>query len=890
MSFQSDLLSVLKKYPFIHIDLSGQLSIIVPLTGAQRIMEHFSTTLDESRSLYLFGDNTCKSDLERKNFFSGKYIHGRWNNAQYIPGRYDPEPFGELFNKLISDLQRLKYNRNDSDVIFLDTILNSLKSQKEAVDLFTAGNPDLMHMKMDLMKQNEFCISKGEFVVAMEPDTARYLDLPNFRSVVNPREVTSKKIIDVSSIPVCLSALANIKIPTHSDKRADLISDALKQVSFAAYNLRFHNNWITLLRTVYASMRQKNQSLPKELPNDGHLKELLEYLGVYDHNNDLWDDESARDTAEGVLRQVIGMGFCEKQEVTDFTSCYQLAFPDYCQMNEGAFDEGNLARTQSYQLFVLQTFLYLSAMQMHLKGDKCAKNFLEIIQRPSSLKTIVDTLCRNESSFKSWMQKHFQISAEEYQKIAIATHEIATAHLEVPHYDETRIACISEQVHDSKYTVMAGRLCWSAIPLTEYSSIDSLAKQANAMEQNFQVFIEKRQDYVSHDAIYNDMLEQLDAGDAYDLIEANIPYLPQVYKEFVLTRAVAKNRMPCIEFLLKQQIYVPKVFNDIYAARLFNRELVEMFFKHDSRYVAQVSVDKLIYAVQVDDFETVKFFVTYCPGLINDKGASSGLTVLMCVDSDNSQLFEYLMDNGIDINTPESRGLFTAAHLATRGASAKTKALFHNYHQNLEHKFQNNPDHATKFTMGHLVNAVDNMDTKLVILLLRYCPHIVNELEPNFLNHINNMQKKLFLVEFKMLLSTLNELKSKNNPSYRKKAAAAYALYAELDKAGQQFFGTRINAESHDLFKQRCDKALEKAKPVFAEHRGWYSYSQALRGFLGVVSALTIIPALCVQFASKDGYANTFFGKQEQIKTNTVYKLEKAENNLHQNTAQLLFI
>jgi hypothetical protein len=76
-----------------------------------------------------------------------------------------------------------------------------------------------------------------------------------------------------------------------------------------------------------------------------------------------------------------------------------------------------------------------------------------------------------------------------------------------------------------------------------------------------------------------------------------------------------------------------------------------------------------------------------------------------------------------------------------------------------------------------------------------------------------------------------------------------------------------------------CQKAVDIAQPAFEKHRGtWSEVPAILKKFLGVLAALTIIPALIVQSKSTHGYYQTFFG--ENLKTRSLKFLEENCSNL----------
>lgn len=99
------------------------------------------------------------------------------------------------------------------------------------------------------------------------------------------------------------------------------------------------------------------------------------------------------------------------------------------------------------------------------------------------------------------------------------------------------------------------------------------------------------------------------------------------------------------------------------------------------------------------------------------------------------------------------------------------------------------------------------------------------------------------------------------NPKYVDVGQAAQTLYTQLKTAANDFFPNQPTQEQVDLFKHTCMKAITTAEDKFGTHRGWGSIHPILRGIVGVLATLLIIPALVIKFKTKPGYTGTFFTK-----------------------------
>ena len=88
-----------------------------------------------------------------------------------------------------------------------------------------------------------------------------------------------------------------------------------------------------------------------------------------------------------------------------------------------------------------------------------------------------------------------------------------------------------------------------------------------------------------------------------------------------------------------------------------------------------------------------------------------------------------------------------------------------------------------------------------------------------------------------------------------------------------------MSQEKLNVFQKTCKTCIDKAQEEFKNHRGFFhkEFNQIIRGILGVIAALTIIPALIVAMKSKNGYTGTFF---KQPTTNSYAELEKLEEDI----------
>ena len=143
-----------------------------------------------------------------------------------------------------------------------------------------------------------------------------------------------------------------------------------------------------------------------------------------------------------------------------------------------------------------------------------------------------------------------------------------------------------------------------------------------------------------------------------------------------------------------------------------------------------------------------------------------------------------------------------------------------------------------------------------------------------------------YQINFEQLLGQLRNTRDSltqqalTNSSYETVSSRVSELYNTLENEMGIFFANpsmRKFQQCHDL----CTGVIERAAEEAAQHRGWHAIDPIIRGILGVLAALTVLPALIVQATSKHGYLQTFFAKpvtttSEQI---TAFAVQQNEIN-----------
>ncbi len=117
-----------------------------------------------------------------------------------------------------------------------------------------------------------------------------------------------------------------------------------------------------------------------------------------------------------------------------------------------------------------------------------------------------------------------------------------------------------------------------------------------------------------------------------------------------------------------------------------------------------------------------------------------------------------------------------------------------------------------------------------------------------------------WLGELQLKTTELQE-KGYSNYKYIDVAEAAGHLQQSLEIARRNFVPPHTTATDFTTFKTSCESAIKNAGSEFKNHRSsWGQLNPIVKGFLGVLALLTVLPAFIVAVASTHGYRETFFG------------------------------
>ncbi|HAT8179471.1 TPA: ankyrin repeat domain-containing protein [Legionella pneumophila] len=908
---KDQLAQIFEKYPFVHLDKSGELSIIVPLTGAASISDNFTADETNPIFLYLFGDNTCKSDLERRTFFCGKQKPG---------SHHSTKPFTELFSNLIQELNSLKSSTEITvdEQLFLKTIIVNLNELKEQALVFRKGNPGYEDMKNDFNHSDEIMVSKSEFLVTVYPDRVRQFDLPNVMSLINPNESGYKQLLAQSNINQCLEALSHVQKSVAEDS-LNSIADALGKLDSDPIDYlckKDNKDPKALFKAVYEILQKQDTSLENQQSAVFEVMEsnLVAAFGE-NENYSTWKKEEVVDAIKSIFKQANLLSGQSGTKQKTFADVYNQSFDKYKESTNDDSESG-CKRRNTYQLFILQTFLYLCSLQLRLKNKESAKKFLSLFEDRDTLNNLVLQLCTDEQAFMRMMADEFELSSAEYASIAESAYGIVLAHIDAEHFDELRIACSAQLLHDSNYIVMGGRLCWSTSPINEEGNIRSLEQQKKISSANFEIFYNQRQFYIdkSRESQQIKVLLDKDMNDEgiAEVFVSKIRYLTKYQKSQILSEAIQKNKYEHAKLLIENyaNLVFPTVFISVIKSTPVHTDLIRAFLKADSRHAVNIDGNDLIQAAKKGDFELVKIIIEHRPDLLESKDSFQQTPLLWACANGYVDIVEYLMDSGADIHvrTKVSQNhRYKIGEAPTGGRAAldwarchdkidpvkasKMIALFDTYYQRMEENFKTNTAYKDQFNKAHLTQAVNNGDLKLIALFLKYCPHLEkdftqdDQIRAKQQHHQQMLRSQIMPYQnsFNKLLDELQrkaELLSKKYGSIHEASKVMQGLINDLSTVRNDFFMNEITPQSFKKFERNCKQALKDASPVLSTHRGWHGYPDFVRRIIGVIATLAVIPALVVHFSSTKGYVGVFFSSKENVKTDSSEKMDEFANNL----------
>jgi hypothetical protein len=148
-------------------------------------------------------------------------------------------------------------------------------------------------------------------------------------------------------------------------------------------------------------------------------------------------------------------------------------------------------------------------------------------------------------------------------------------------------------------------------------------------------------------------------------------------------------------------------------------------------------------------------------------------------------------------------------------------------------------------------------------------------------------EKDALMSSFDKLLVQLNQIKinltkkERHNHNYRLVIGSVITLYTTLAEKRKMLTDSSFTADDFQTFRNQCITAIGECKMQASRHRGWHRVDPIIRAFLGVLAALTVIPALIMETTC--GYRHAFF---QTPKTKTLQAIEDLGDGFSANTSK----
>lgn len=776
---KQQLLAILEKYSFIHIDQKGELSILVPLTGASPVIDNFTNNGENPVALYLFGDNTCQADIERRKFFQ--------NNR-----------FTTSFSNLIKELEQLKTrHRGNSEKEFIQVVIDTLKQNQSKAEQFSNGNPGEPTMLNDLRGSNQGFVTKGEFLVAGNADQARYLNLPNILNLASSTLSANQKMIGGISNSKIVNHLGQIPRPKNNQDLATNLAEIIQHLGLAHCRQRLSHTPKQLFQEIYQLLQVYYPSIANQ-PGSFYdvLVENLQAVCGTDENYSTWSAEDIVDNIKLVLDVARVIDTTPSREDDKFSTVF------YDTLKEFSKQRTSTGAVDSYKLFVIQTFLYLCALQLRLNAPQHAENFLKALQAPTSAEKLIQQLCQNEDQFAQMMHETYGLSTEQYKILVKSTRQIALDHLEAPHFDELRLACMSSHLQNIHYLILGGCLCWSTVPITENSNINSAEQQKNNRRANFEIFYTQMEESVERRALLQSLQEFIKEGAEYeeialDSLTNNFRMFTEKENKHLLELSIKHKKYRCTAFLINNGIHNEQLFQEILKQIPLNISLIEAFIVSDDKYAAYFNAERLAKAIKDGQVELVKLILTHDPRLLEAKLINDSTPFLLACEKGNVELVDYLMELGADTLVKQA-SFYSENNLTAKQCAQKTSQsraileLFNTYSMRLRRQLELNPNHQFAFLSepDYLVKAIEQKEFLLVDFLLEHFPDLQESItRQHLIDAIKNNSLETVRQILNIRPALLNETDTTHQTAlfYACKEGHA-AIVAHLINAGAELF------------------------------------------------------------------------------------------------------
>ena len=198
-----------------------------------------------------------------------------------------------------------------------------------------------------------------------------------------------------------------------------------------------------------------------------------------------------------------------------------------------------------------------------------------------------------------------------------------------------------------------------------------------------------------------------------------------------------------------------------------------------------------------------------------------------------------------------------AAAQKEKTTAEKNQIVMVGYVHNESSKIENLKDwqQALKKTK-HSISARNAAENEQLLAAIDHCSEVLAKAE--------------FFIQLRELRTKLEETMSKN-PSLSSKEKTetlkqADKMIEQLDKAAfDRYYKEPAKSRlTPEAFNKKCQEIVKKTLSHLQKKPDlWEQLNPIFKGFLGVLAAITLIPALVVEFCTKKGYVQTFFPSKQ---------------------------
>ena len=603
---KDEIKKILEKYNFLHIDARGQLSILIPLSGAVQVEENHK--LNNNRVLYMFTDNTCQSDAAYKTFIRGNNAHKSFDTRfaalkeelRVLQQRYQNKTDEhKKIKKIITTLDQ----QNQKAQEFILECSQNRQGQAAQPSYYTAIKNDLV----DTNRNSQIFAAAAEFHVEA-PDHARYLAFPNALAIISADNEREKFVSEdtfntfgatfagyaphIANMIINLVTAEQNKMVGKITSTTDLITASFDK--FVNEQPKKYNNLFNeinkhkeidpqppgavaaitdLCQTILAIMRTQLPGQVVDLDDNlctqnGAGKDRLsiaDLILLQNHNGVL--------TTEAELKENIIYAFKGGAEGNNIMHHFKIDFNNdlpITNFSSLCYNLKDCKDTNDFHLFKIQVFLYMLFISLREKDYNEAVNFLMQLRCTDDP---ILTLLTNYDNFKTTMG----LDNETCKKALQNTLFIVKAHDQAPHLDELKVLCAPKEISlPTQYAVINGNLSWSTTPITGCIYVNTPNKQKELLNENYEIFYnadhpgldENGQEAIKAEKIAKFKIKKqvicakLNSY-KFTLMDSLHPIIAMIFGQLPIDDVTLEQILKCVIDALNQSALNPAIFEEI---------------------------------------------------------------------------------------------------------------------------------------------------------------------------------------------------------------------------------------------------------------------------------------------------------------------------------------